>query len=490
MNNGRTLLFLVVAGVLISAYSFLVVSCVEGSLDTASKNAEADLAIINSKVITVDKDFSIAEAIAVKDGKIISVGRKGDVEKTIGENTRILDLKGETILPGINDSHIHLQWLATKKPSPVLNMQLTPGPPPITTREEDKQAILAAMQQLSADGITSITDPGLGQDFISIYREIYDEGKLLIRVNILWCFSPRNVNDLEKIREGLDSAGEYLDDKNEWLKVSGLKIGADNIPNDKSAWMREDYTTGGNGSIYFPGKTDEERCRAMSDIICYAHSLGYQVGVHATGDRAIKAVIDGFVEAEKKEPKALRHYIIHGDFTPVESQITQLMAKYNIGVAAQPGLALMVGPSMSANISPENMKRFAPLRALIDAGIHVSGGSDAPIISPDWKQGIQSAVLRETADGKILGPSQKITVEEAIRMYTIEGAWQDHMENIRGSIEVGKLADFCVLDEDILSIDPHKIKDIPVLMTIVGGKIVHNSRPDLVARIRVNGTSS
>jgi predicted amidohydrolase YtcJ len=166
------------------------------------------------------------------------------------------------------------------------------------------------------------------------------------------------------------------------------------------------------------------------------------------------------------------------------------MAKYNIGVAAQPGLALMVGPSMSANISPENMKRFAPLRALIDAGIHVSGGSDAPIISPDWKQGIQSAVLRETADGKILGPSQKITVEEAIRMYTIEGAWQDHMENIRGSIEVGKLADFCVLDEDILSIDPHKIKDIPVLMTIVGGKIVHNSRSDLVARIRVNGTSS
>jgi predicted amidohydrolase YtcJ len=252
--------------------------------------------------------------------------------------------------------------------------------------------------------------------------------------------------------------------------------------------MRENYVTGGNGSIYFPGKTEEERCRAMSDIIFYAHNLGYQIGVHATGDRAIKAVIDSFVEAENREPKALRHYIIHGDFTPVESQITELMVKYNIGVAAQPGLAIMVGPSMSANISADIMAGFAPLRALIDAGIHVSGGSDAPIIAPDWKQGIQSAVLRETADGKILGSGQRITVKEAIRMYTIESAWQDRMENIKGSVEVGKLADFCILDEDILSIDPHKIKDIPTLITIVGGKIVHNSRPDMLTESSADGS--
>jgi hypothetical protein len=488
MNNGRPKFFLAAAGALIFASSFLLVSCGKSGMDTASTNAKADLAIINGKVVTVDKNFSLAEAIAVKDGKIAAVGLKADIQKMIGENTRVLDVKGETILPGINDSHLHFQWLATKKSSPVLNMQITPGAPPTTTREEDKQAMLAAMRQLNAQGITSITDPGLGNDFISVYRELYDEGKLPVRVNILWCFSPRNVNDLEKIREGLDLAGEYSDDKNTWLRISGLKIGADNIPNDKSAWMRENYVTGGNGSIYFPGKTEEERCRAMSDIIFYAHNLGYQVGVHATGDRAIKAVIDSFVEAENREPKALRHYIIHGDFTPVESQITELMVKYNIGVAAQPGLAIMVGPSMSANISADIMAGFAPLRALIDAGIHVSGGSDAPIIAPDWKQGIQSAVLRETADGKILGSGQRITVKEAIRMYTIESAWQDRMENIKGSVEVGKLADFCILDEDILSIDPHKIKDIPTLITIVGGKIVHNSRPDMLTEGSADGS--
>jgi len=168
MNNGRPILFFVVASVLLFTSSSLLVSCAEGGLDTASTNAEADLAIINGKVITVDKDFSVAEAVAVKDGKIIAVGLKSDVEKMIGENTKILDLKGETVLPGINDSHLHFQWLATRKSSPVLNMQLTPGPPPTTTREQDKQAMLASMQELSARGITSITEPGLGNDFIGL----------------------------------------------------------------------------------------------------------------------------------------------------------------------------------------------------------------------------------------------------------------------------------------------------------------------------------
>lgn len=83
--------------------------------------------------------------------------------------------------------------------------------------------------------------------------------------------------------------------------------------------------------------------------------------------------------------------------------------------------------------------------------------------------------MRESkATGKVSGPEQRISREEAIRTYTINGAWQDHMEHIKGSIEVGKLADFCVLDEDILTVDAHRIKDITTLMTIVGGKIVYN----------------
>jgi predicted amidohydrolase YtcJ len=109
----------------------------------------------------------------------------------------------------------------------------------------------------------------------------------------------------------------------------------------------------------------------------------------------------------------------------------------------------------------------------MDAGVRLTGSSDAPITDGNWRMGIQAAVLRESLDkGKVSGPEEKVSIENAIRMYTINGAWQDHMEDIKGSIEGGKLADFCVLDEDLLTIDPHRIGEIPVLMTIIGGKIV------------------
>jgi hypothetical protein len=166
------------------------------------------------------------------------------------------------------------------------------------------------------------------------------------------------------------------------------------------------------------------------------------------------------------------------------------MVQYHVGVAVQPGLAMIVGHGMGVNIKPEVMARFAPLRSLIAAGVHVSGGSDGPIINPDWKQGIQSAVsrragkgvqsgfLRAPAEDKALGPDQAIALKDAIRMYTIEAAWLDHKEKVKGSIEVGKVADFCILDEDILTIETQKIRDIPTLMTLVGGKIVYNAKPD------------
>ena len=110
---------------------------------------------------------------------------------------------------------------------------------------------------------------------------------------------------------------------------------------------------------------------------------------------------------------------------------------------------------------------------LAAAAIALAGSSDAPVTYPNWRKGVQSAVLREAkGSGRVSGPDQCITVAEAIRMYTINGAWQDRMEKIKGSVEVGKLADFCILGEEILTVDPHEIGDIPVLMTIVGGKIV------------------
>jgi hypothetical protein len=237
--------------------------------------------------------------------------------------------------------------------------------------------------------------------------------------------------------------------------------------------MYEDYVGGGNAGLCVDGETDEERYNELVNMIVYGHNHGFQVGIHACGDRAIDACVDGYIKAMEEQPWDARHYIIHGDF--VTPECIKRMAKYNFGVAAQAAIKWTISDQMDIVVGEKRSAWQWPLKALLDAGIHVTNSSDAPVIYPNWKQGIESAVLRESkATGKVSGPEQRISREEAIRTYTINGAWQDHMEHIKGSIEVGKLADFCVLDEDILTVDAHRIKDITTLMTIVGGKIVYN----------------
>jgi len=153
------------------------------------------------------------------------------------------------------------------------------------------------------------------------------------------------------------------------------------------------------------------------------------------------------------------------------------MARYNIGACVQSGIKWTISDYMDGLVGEQRSARQWPLRTLIDSGVQLSGSSDAPVSYPNWKLGVEAAVLRESkATGKVSGPEQCISREEAIRTYTMGGAWQDHMDSIKGSIEIGKLADFCVLDEDILTVDPHRIKDIRTLMTIAGGKIFHDVR--------------
>jgi predicted amidohydrolase YtcJ len=149
------------------------------------------------------------------------------------------------------------------------------------------------------------------------------------------------------------------------------------------------------------------------------------------------------------------------------------MAEYDIGVSVQPALADVVMKFLPYSVGKERASRYGSLRTLLDAGVHVAAGSDAPVTYPDWKATVQSMITRNYApEGE---PPRHVTVKEAIRMFTVEGAWQDHEEDIKGSIEEGKMADFCVLDDDILTVEPERIKDIRTLMTIVGGEIVYKA---------------
>lgn len=559
----------------------------------------ADLVIINGKIITVDSNFSTAQAVALKGDRIVAVGAEEEVRALVGRDTKVFDVKGKLVLPGINDAHIHaalfggtrvplvldvgyptvksisdiknmvagkiknvklgewvlgfgwdegcleeclndktrhpsrwdldlvspnnpvcltdssmhLVWVNSKalemagvtkttflpsggeivkdeitgeptgilKELPAMGLVMRVVPP--LNKKQKREAILRMMKELNSLGITSITEPGLGPggsgyqggllgaECISAYNDLYNEGKLTVRVNILLLFGNYGALSFQDIKQGLPYIGIHTGFGNEWLRIAGVKVFADGVPPFRTAWMRDEYADDGHGSLVFPGETDEERYSELINIISYAHKHRFQLGIHACGDRAIEACIDGYIKAMQEETWDARHYVIHGDF--ISDEDIRRAAEYNIGVNTLS--ATLASCTLDGLISREKAARQFPLRKLVEAGVHVTESSDAPCMYPNWKEVVQAAVLREFKDtGKVIGPEQCITVEEAIRMFTIEGAWQDHMEHIKGSIEVGKLADLCILEEDILTVEPHHIKDIRNLMTIAGGKIVYD----------------
>jgi predicted amidohydrolase YtcJ len=222
------------------------------------------------------------------------------------------------------------------------------------------------------------------------------------------------------------------------------------------------------------GKTDEERYNTLMNMIKYANARGFQVGIHVTGDRGIDACVDGYIAALAEHPWDARHYIIHTDY--VTLQCMERMAKNNIGANVQSAIKWTIGNLMNGITGEKRAAYHWPLKSLFDKGVRVTNSSDASVTYPDWRQGVESAVLRkDKATGKVIGPDQCITVEQAIRSYTINGAWQDHQDNVRGSIEIGKLADFTIIGDDIITIDPNKIHEIPILYTIVDGKTVYKN---------------
>jgi predicted amidohydrolase YtcJ len=557
-----------------------------------------DLVITNGKIITVDPEFSIAQAAAVKNGRIAAVGTSQEIKTVTGKNTRIIDLKGSTVLPGMNDTHCHISdWALTRPPwkldirfpvvksiADIIKMvaekaaraapgewiqgegwdqgylsecladpgrlpskedidEVAPGNPVILTEysghriwvnskalelggisrnsvdpvggrierhpggepngllyekgaspvrekvppwtEQQRMAALPqAMAELNSLGITSFTDAAVEYGKWTSYNDTLNQhskdGRWTCRVNMLLMLGTIETYSLQKMKEALGYIGCRYNFGNEWLKVGGIKLIGDGIPPLKTAFMFEPYLDGTHGLLITEGSTEEEQEKSLREMIKVAHEHRLQVGIHSCGEKTIHIITDQYMKCIEEDPWDARHYVIHSDFARPETikRIGEFGKKtgYELCLNVQTPIKWTISDFMETVVGPERAGYHWPLRTMLDAGIRVTNSSDAPVIYPDWRPGIQGAVLRESkATGKVSGPEQRISVTEAIKTYTINGAWLDHLEDIKGSVEVGKLADFCILDEDILAIDPHKIQDIGILMTIVGGNVVYSS---------------
>ena len=335
----------------------------------------------------------------------------------------------------------------------------TTGQPPImplfSLKERIKGVRLASDRYVAA-GLTSVNDALTSAQTIETYQEALKSGDLKVRVYMLVAIEYLPQLQALKLKTGFG---------NEWLRFGGVKILADGGIAGRTAYLTEPYVGTEDRGIL--AVESEE---ALHEMIRRGHEAGYQVCVHANGDRTIEMALNGFEKALAALPrKNHRHRLEH--CTVVNPAILKRIRKNRLLVTPFGSYIYFHGEKMTPHYGPERVARMFAHRSFLDCGIHVSGASDSPCGPYEPLLAIQSCVTRKSFAGEILGANQAITAAEAIFLYTMASAYASFEENIKGSITPGKLGDLVVLREDPRRVNPDEIKDIPVEMTVVGGEI-------------------
>jgi predicted amidohydrolase YtcJ len=206
--------------------------------------------------------------------------------------------------------------------------------------------------------------------------------------------------------------------------------------------------------------------------IVEAHRAGLRPVTHAIGDRAIDVVLDAIEKALKERPDPDHRMSIEHCSLPTDEAIDR-MKRLGVLPSSSVGFLYELGPAHLLGLGPERIKRYFPHKTYLEKDIISVGNSDWSVTSGNILQQIYGIVTRKTYTGEPIGPEQAISVKDALRLYTVNGAYASFEENIKGTIEPGKLADMVVFDRDVLTIPAEEIKDINVEMTIVGGEVVY-----------------
>lgn len=351
-----------------------------------------------------------------------------------------------------------------------------------------RQCIDSTVSYLHQLGITSYTEPGLGLGgdqlmrgavgslVFDTYERLARSGELACRLTVLWLPCSMTGSAAE-MRSHLTDLRLPADVDPHIMRLAGAKIFGDGIPPNKTAWMYDEYAGGATGSLCVHGDTHAERAIELAEMIRLAHEAGLQVGVHVTGDAAIDTVVDAFAKVNAKAARRdARHYVIHGDFT--SPRALQLLAAGGFGLNMNPAIKWTISDLMDDMLGEQRSAWQWPVASALAAGVRVAASSDAPVVRPDWRHGVSAMMLRESkATGRVSGPDQVVGLEEAIRAYTVTPAWQDSAEGWKGTLQPGRVADLCVLGGGLRHADPHDIPDLPVDMTVFGGRIVHDATP-------------
>ena len=312
-----------------------------------------------------------------------------------------------------------------------------------------------------AAGITSIVDAQVTRRELAGYRAARERGLLGVRMTAMPISSQLDAF------EALGIAGRFGDDR---LAIGPMKFYADGALTGGTAAFTTPYGPAGEftGSLYWG--SDEE----FRDAIVRAHAAGWQIGVHAQGDRAIDRVLDAYEAALTAHPRDDHRHRIEHCGGPRPDQIER-MAQLGVMVVGQPRYFWDAGDTWLNVLDAERAHRLQPYRELLGAGVRFALSSDAPVASHRPMDTIGSAVLRTTISGAVIGGDQALTVDEAVRACTIDAAASYFADDRLGTLEVGKLADIAVLDRDLFATLPAELGDVAVDLTIVGGEVAYRS---------------
>jgi hypothetical protein len=355
---------------------------------------------------------------------------------------------------------------------------------PAITREEMKEGLVKTDQLFLSWGITSIQEPGAPMDFIPMYQELLNEGRLHVRNSFLIAAPTlgRSYHRNERYQLAVDlsvEAGYMTHFGDTHLKFAGIKLGHDGSMSAGNCAVYEPYlnypTPDNYGVVH--GYTNEELSdgRALAEfspIVVKLHDAGMRCGIGAIGDRGIDFFLDAIEVAHKQNPrKDARHSLEHCSL-PTEAALER-MKRMDVTSSTSVGFGWELGDQHRGFMGMERMKRYMPMRSFKKMGIVASGNADWPVCSANPMEGIHVCVNRTSETGQDLSKVQAISVMDAIRVYTWNGAYITFEEDVKGSVEPGKLADFAVLDTDILACDPADIVKTKVLMTIMDGRVVY-----------------
>ena len=330
-----------------------------------------------------------------------------------------------------------------------------------------KDGIVFALDQCLQRGVTTVHDIVRYAEPVRAYQELYKEGRMHARVSIL----PRVIESMIESKS-LIELGLITGFGNDWLRIGGVKMSIDGGITGRNACFHEPYENDEHNHGIIRIQQDE-----LNHTVQVCHDAGLRCCVHAIGDKAFDMALDAYENAIEHSPrKDHRHRIEHMGNWLATPKLMQRMVRSGIVAIPNIAFAYYIGDAILDCVGERRLTKAFPFRTLLKNGVIIAGGSDSPGYWPvDPLRDIATAASRKMRWGDVWVPEERISVSEAFAMHTTTASWVGFEENEKGTLEVGKLGDIAVLTEDPFEIQPERIKDIKVEMTLVGGEVKYQA---------------